>query len=761
MRRKTFLYQSLPLCLLLTFLLAFSPPIASQQPHLVNTVFSLPAIVCSGDADSLTQKAASELASYLRETYTLPSKSSDTTVAGKYNFYLGKDWLPENRRQQLEAATMDDAFLILVTTEGAWLAGKKPIGDLYAVYTLLEEYLGSMFFTPNEEMLVDYEVLPLPLTDKLFVPAFDWRVPSFQTRFDRDFANRLKVSSFDEWGPLWVHTFHRLIPPETYFDEHPEYFALVDGRRLKDGQLCLGNPEVITLLTKNLGDAMAKKPDATYWSVSQNDCYNYCECDLCQAKYEQYGSFSGAYIEMANEIAAEYPDKQISTLAYQFTRSAPVGIKPLPNVNVMFCSIECNRSMPLAEDPRSADFVAEMKDWALLTDNIFVWDYVVQFSNFITPFPNFHVLQPNIQFFKENGARMMFQQGSGRSWSDMMELKMYVVAKLLWNPYLDMDSLVSRFITYYYGDAAPYIQRYYDIVHQHLIEAQKSQILNIYGFPVFYINSFLKPEYLIQYDQILDSAERAVSYDWFDVRKVLRVRLPVEFAILDISLNTNPPEMPWVIAGEDGTPALNPEMQERLNYFRARCELVEISAVNERLLMVDDWVAFAQEKSARMVAPNLLEGAEIRSVTTYSPKYRVGGEAALTDRLFGGLDFRFNWLGYEGDDMVILVDLGKRVAFSSVRMNFLKAVESWVFLPEEITIEVSDNNKFFRQVASIQGDNSDQGYLVKSIPYQMEFKQQKARYLKITARSMKTCPDWHRGYGRPSWIFVDEIQVNE
>ncbi len=108
-----------------------------------------------------------------------------------------------------------------------------------------------------------------------------------------------------------------------------------------------------------------------------------------------------------------FPDKIISTLAYQYTRSAPKKVKPLPNVNIMLCSIECNRSMPIAKDPSSASFVKDIKDWTKLTGNILIWDYVVQFRNYISPFPNLRVLQPNLAFFADNGCRLMFQQGSG------------------------------------------------------------------------------------------------------------------------------------------------------------------------------------------------------------------------------------------------------------------------------------------------------------------------------------------------------------
>ena len=81
-------------------------------------------------------------------------------------------------------------------------------------------------------------------------------------------------------------------------------FSLVNNHRIRDGQLCLSNPAVMSLLTENLRKEMEKKPECNYWSVSQNDCINYCECEHCQALYDKYGNISGAYVDMVNRIAA-------------------------------------------------------------------------------------------------------------------------------------------------------------------------------------------------------------------------------------------------------------------------------------------------------------------------------------------------------------------------------------------------------------------------------------------------------------------------
>ena len=139
--------------------------------------------------------------------------------------------------------------------------------------------------------------------------------------------------------------------PRHYFKDHPEYFTEQNGIRVPDAQLCLTNPDVFRLVVEDLRARMKEKPEAKYWSVSQNDTFSPCQCPACRAMDEKYGGPSGTLLDFVNRVAREFPDKIISTLAYQYSRQAPTGITPEKNVNIMLCTIECNRSRPIETRP--------------------------------------------------------------------------------------------------------------------------------------------------------------------------------------------------------------------------------------------------------------------------------------------------------------------------------------------------------------------------------------------------------------------------
>jgi len=754
MKRLTFPLNFTLLLVVATFVLI----VTSCQPEsfILSPKYSYSIITGTG-ADSLTLKAASELEQYFLRITGKSLPLSDVTEPGTKIIFIGKGGLLEGNLAREIATLSRDGFIISSSPDTLVLAGNNGNADLYAVYTLLEEHAGCMRFTETEDYVHAAGRITVPVRHAIYEPAFSFRVAHFPDREKPGFTAWNKLSTFGEWG-MFVHTFPQLMPPLEYFSSHPEYFSLVNGRRIQDGQLCLSNPEVIRIMSENLAVRMAQAPEKIYWSVSQNDCINYCECPECKKLYEKYGAVSGAYIEMANKIAAQFPDKQISTLAYQFTRQAPVNIKPAENVNVMFCSIECNRSMPLADDPRSDGFVRDLKEWSSLTDNIFMWDYVVQFRTYLCPFPNFHVLQPNIQLFHSQKIPMMFQQGSGSSWSDLAELKQYYIAKLLWDPYLNGDSLINRFLDKYYGNAAPYIREYFDLSHSSLKSVADTQSLDIYGLPSYYFQSFLTRDLLTSYHDLMNRAEAAVGNDSVYLNRVLRARMSVDFAWLDYALNAGDTALSFVKTTPAGK-IINEEMMRELERVTRNSEKSGVTTVSEHNYSISDYREHIHRIISMGVMENKARPDDFRSLSPIHTRYESMGAASMSDGIFGGRTFTSGWLGYEGEDMIMEIALESSGEVSTLSMNFLCDHVSWIFLPSEVIIEASENGTDFVTVASRKFETT--GFNQDIIPVHMEyeFPPVKASKLKITARSLKKCPEWHRGAGQPSWIFVDEIVV--
>lgn len=713
------------------------------------------AIFTSAD-DSASRTAAAELQHFLNAMGGLEFPINPKDFKGK-KLIIQNGFNPEDSLLAKLKDRKSDFFFHSFEDDRILLAGGNDRATLYAAYTFLQN-LGCMLFPDGEEFIPQAEELVLLKGVREFEPDFSFRQTSLYRKTDKRYETWHRVRPHEAIFGMFVHTFQHLMPPAKYFKDHPEYYGFYNGRRNYESQLCLSNEEMYHELAKNLRTKMEEKPEMEVWSVSQNDYYNYCECEDCKRKYEKYDSYSGAYIEFMNRLALEFPEKQISTLAYQFTRSAPKNIVPEKNVNIMFCSIECNRSMPLAEDRRSNAFVQDMKDWSALTHNIFVWDYVVQFQNFLCPFPNFDVLQPNIRFFKDHGVDMLFSQGSGANWSDFEELKFYLIAQMSWNSKANQDSLIHQFMPSYYGPAAPIILEYYQLMQESLNSQRDSAWLDIYGFPSLYAQTFLTQSNLEKAMMLFDSAETLLHGDSIHLKRVWKTRISPDFAYIDLAFNQKLGDISFMDQ-QDGKAVLNETLVAKLNQMVDRGKIVGVNYVNEKVYSLSEYRDYTLRKAELQLQENKLDQAEVKLLTNPSEIYQVGGVSALNDRRLGGLHFRYNWLGFQGEDFICEIQFPQNESIEQVKMNFLTDVVSWVFLPEQVVLYGSMDGKKYQKLDEIKLESSGPEWRIATIPVNLQAGGTAWKFLKVHAESIRICPDWHRGQGNPSWIFIDELVV--
>ena len=708
-------------------------------------------ICLSPDATAQTRDAAELLRRYIEKVSgaLLPVVSEASAPEKSVRFEVG--WSVD--KGVAPAAYGEDGFRIWTLGNRLYFTADTEQGIHNAVYTFLEKYLGCRKYS------VDFETIPHTPTIEL-QPLDDTQIPRITFRMqdvrDSSYDAWHKLDNHDDWG-LFVHTFKTLVPPEKYFNDHPEYFSENNGVRVADAQLCLTNPEVLRIVVEELRRLMAKNPIARFWSVSQNDTYVPCRCADCRALDSAEGSPSGSILSFVNKVANEFPDKTISTLAYLYSRRPPAHLKPAPNVNIMLCSIDCNRSEPIPGDPSNTSFVRDLKDWSALTHNIFLWDYVVQFRNLVSPFPNLRTLQPNMQFFVENGITSVFEQGVASMQGEFAELRIYLLSKLLWDPYIDIDSVMNDFLDGYYGAAGPHIREYIDAEHNAL--ATSGEDLSIYGYPYPSENGYLSAKMLDSYEAIFAEAESAVRGDSTYLWHVYAAHLPVQYAILEQARMLGFDERGFFERAANGSRRTRPEMEGLLQTFYDRCKRVGITRLWEHGNPPDYYLESTRRFIDDALQPHRALERPVALSVPASAKYHHGESSALTDGLTGRNDYHFHWLGFEGTEMEATVDLGAVQPVARIETCFLQDILSWVFMPQSVEFSVSEDGETFRTVGvandTIPPERSDPVVA----PFDTRFAPTQARFVRVTTRSYKTCPVWHKGAGGKAWIFIDEIKV--
>ncbi|MFT7036422.1 MAG: hypothetical protein ACJA2S_004951 [Cyclobacteriaceae bacterium] len=712
-------------------------------------------IVSSDTADAEETKAAKALQGYLKEMsgVSLPIVSERDKQAAK-GIWIGTT----SKYKKLDLKENDITYRII--DEELIIAGGNSESTLNAVYTFLEVELGIRFYTPNAEVVPERDRITVSrVLNVSYTPEITTRTVHSQLFYNNvDFAHKRKVTkdAFPDYVPsARVHTFHHFMPKEQYYDEHPEYYALRGDRRVPT-QLCLTNKEVLKIVTDTVRTILSANPDSKVISVSQDDNQQYCQCSSCEAIHAHEEAPSGSMIGFVNEIAKAFPDVTISTLAYQYTRKAPKYLKPEKNVLITLCSIECDRSASIGE--KCTEFAADLKAWGKITENVRIWDYTTQFTNFLSPFPNIHTLQPNIQLFRDNNAKWVFEQHSNQP-SELFELRSYLMSKLLWNPDVSVDAVMTDFIDGYYQEAAPFVSNYIRTVHEE-IQRDSTFFLFLYGDPSQAFGSYLRPELLNQYDMWFDEAERSVAQKPEVLQRVKKARVGIDYSILEASKQNINEKLSLVDIDDQGNKFIPEHLQKRLANFKSTCAAANITAMNEIRFTVDEYLDIYQRTLDRSLAKNIAKNKPVKLLTK-PKKYANENPQTLTDGALGGANFYANWLGYEGNDFEAVIDLEEVTEVKKISSAFLQVVNHIVFFPASVSFSGSIDGETYKKLAVIpsQSPLTPESKINDIQYFNADFATTKLRYIKVFADNIETAPVWHHGTGMGSWIFVDEIMV--
>jgi hypothetical protein len=707
-------------------------------------------------------KASTILQNYLLQISgtALPIVAADK-ARSRYEILLGQNDRLDELKIGLNLNTLkEDGFLIKTDSMRLIIAGGNEKGTLYGVYTFLEKYLNCRMYSPKVKIIPKQDRIVLGTINDLQIPVITFRDTHYKITWDAEYTDWHKLDHGEngerpDWG-MWVHTFNELVSPEIYYHDHPEYYSMVKGKRIPT-QLCLTNKDVLEITVQNLRRKIAQNPEATYWSVSQNDNKDFCTCDNCKAIDDREGSPAGSIIHFVNQVAEQFPDKMISTLAYEYGRRAPKTLRPRENVNIMLCSIEAFRDKPIAEDPTSADFVRDVQDWGKIAMDIIVWDYVIQFNNLISPFPNLHVLKPNIQFFAEHGVNAMFEQGNREVGGEFAALRAYMISKLLWNPNEDADSVMNDFLRGYYEKAAPSIRQYIDEMREALIKSGKP--LRIFGTPIEAASSYLTPALIQRYEKIFDDAEAMVADSAALLERVKIARLPLDFAIMEQAKKN--------FMGELGVFQKVNDQWEVRTAIRAKIDPFTDLCIREGVTQVKEWSTSPEEYRSAMyrlfsqgMNEHLALGKKVKFVSPAVDRLPPDADITmLTDGKRGSHDYDYNWFSFPGEDLEIVIDLEATKNVKRIESAYYQYAFWLRVLPKKVEYFTSQDGEHFELVGTVNNTLPIDQYGGQQRDFIAEFEPRDARYIKVKAHTIGNTPGWHPGAGRPARMLVDEVVV--
>ncbi len=432
------------------------------------------------------QTACDELSMYLKSIFGENRKS-------KAKIYVG--WHPETLKTlgKENLAKLDsEEFRIVSDGEKLFIVGGRPRGTMFGVFWFLDRKLGVHWLTLDCEHVPQLSEFILPKMDITVKPAFGARVlkneeygkDTFEGRRWR--AHNLLNSGFsgiftcdETFGeelifspPTACHGMHKIVPRAKYFESHPEFWALQNGKRNcpaknngVSGDYCLTNDELIAVTANECREYLKKNPTARYISIQEGDfTAGYCDCEPCKKLVEECGGKESArWVYFANHVARilkdEFPKVQFLIFAYARSKEPPTNIKADPNVCVELCAWGNRRGLPYAHEKNKngQGLMAQLNEWKRIADHILLWDYTYSFGDTLLQSPDLLLNIDNLRAFSKAGVDGIYtENGVPQHIAFGMPYKAWLLPRAMWSPDEcgDGEELERTFCREYYGEAS-------------------------------------------------------------------------------------------------------------------------------------------------------------------------------------------------------------------------------------------------------------------------------------------------------------------
>lgn len=504
-------------------------------------------ILVPQDASATVQFAAQELARYLEliSGATVPIAQQGAQQATGVGIIVAPAELPE-----------EETIAISVADAGVRISGGCDRAVVFAVYRFLEE-LGCRWLAPDQEFVPHKPTLELPALELTSAPQFNMRLFVARREDRRQWGMKMGMNGLytaadaDLHGHGYYlpdvapecHAYHRIIPADTYFQAHPDWFPLINGQRrpggLNEGQLCVTAPGLADEFARRVIEILDADPHLKMMSISPNDGVNWCECEQCLALDDRLSGgrttkqglglerrFVGDRVfwfanQVAERVAQVHPDRLLLVLAYVNYAEPPDSVVPAPNIIPWLCHYApADYSRPIA-DPTSepnAQFNDLLLRWSKLAPRLLFYSYVSKSMWWRLPRPVTHTFAADVKYLYSLGIRRYYCQSALTDWAEAGPLY-YVICKLLWDPTQDPDALAADWIEHMFGPAAAEMTAFYAAVEDSIKESRKPFSDN----PPRDVPGLYNHEDLARARQHLDAALAAAAQDEVALARVRKV----------------------------------------------------------------------------------------------------------------------------------------------------------------------------------------------------------------------------------------------
>jgi hypothetical protein len=512
--------------------------------------------------------------------------------------------------------------------------------------------------------------------------AFSYREPHLKANLVEDYDVIVNTNNVEnDWG-IWGHQLFNIVnkKPKSVF------YSVVDGQINKD-QLCFGKPEMYNFLVNFVIENYGEKEDSHQkFVVSPADNNLVCTCSACAKLGNVKGNSSPAVIAFVNKLATRFPNHQFFTIDYLSVKTPP-SIQMRKNTGILISSIDIPRKVNMdSNNPAVRAFASKVESWHKVCPSVYVWDYISNFDDYLTPFAVLSVCKTNFDFYKKLNINGIFANGAGYDYSTFNDVHTYVLAALMQDPTLDLNQLVKRFCNQHYGESGQLVANY-------ILGLEKAMQTSNYSLDLYngvgkmtktYLN---KDDFFNFYNEI--GAVKSSMSEEIDNR-VSQLHTGLIFSAMQINLSSGFDDRFGFAKKTDNQILINDDFKNSLAAFENQFKIKDVFLTRERDGIVSNYLQDVKKEIIDLKLQNNLLTKNVFKVTSKLDE-DYSDQSLLIDGIPGlPFDYHNGWLIISAADLTAEINELNASGLFNLKLNFLIDEHLKLRAPEKMQVLVNN-----------------------------------------------------------------------
>ena len=512
--------------------------------------------------------------------------------------------------------------------------------------------------------------------------AFNYREPYLKSNLEEDYDVIINTNNVEkDWG-IWGHQLFNLV------NKNPQnaYYSIIDGE-LNKNQICFSNPATFSFVENYVIDNFGEKANQKQnFVISPADNGLVCTCSSCSKLGNTKGNASFSVIALVNKLAIRFPNHQFFTIDYISVKTPPTTSMP-KNTGVIISSIDIPRKVNLdLNNGYVKEFESKVTNWNKVCSTVYVWDYISNFDDYLTPFATLSVCKTNFNFYKKLKIKGIFANGAGYDYSTFNAVHTYVIAALMQDPSLDVNELVTRFCNYYYGNSG-------QLVADYIIGLEKAMETNNFKLDLYngvkkmtgtYLN---KSDFFEFYKIIADIKDNGSDEN---NARLNQLYTALTFSAMQIQLANRVDEEFGFATFNDEKIEVREDFKNRYAFLLEQFKKNDIFITRETEGTISNYLKDVKKTILDGKFPtNLLNSKTLKITSELDEDYT--DVSLLTDGIPGlTTDYHNAWLIVSAQDLVAEISAPKEAGMFHFKFNFLLDERLKMRAPDKIELIVND-----------------------------------------------------------------------